>query len=159
MVVPQPGLAGSTESAPSSGAGLTITDATTVLDPLSRIVTATPTSVSDATGFGASTTLFAAIVCAIGRTAELLEKAWYGGVPPEMVSVAGTPEKTVSDDGSTVSGGMIVGGTYGLFGAPLPPPQALRANIAARAKRPPRGRSHAVIDRFAVMSGILMIMS
>ena len=87
-----------------------------------------------------------------GKTAELLEKALNGPVPLVIVTVLGTPEKTVTAAGSTVRMGETTGGTYGLFGAPLPPPQPASEKMPASAKRASAGRSQAV-KRFFHMSG------
>ena len=46
-----------------------------------------------------------------GKTAELLEKALNGPVPLVIVTVLGTPEKTVTAAGSTVRMGETTGGS------------------------------------------------
>ncbi len=46
-----------------------------------------------------------------------------------------------------------------LFGAPLPPPQALKASIPATAARPVSDRSQPAKRHFSVMMGFPMMLS
>jgi hypothetical protein len=142
----------------SNGAGLTTTDADTVVPAESCTVTVTLVAVPTCAGF--RTMVLDDDARLTGRTAASLENARYGGTPPEIVNVAGVPAYAVRVAGNTVSAAGAAGpGTYGLFGAPLPPPQADSASTPAVRSKPTRGRSQAADRRFSVMVDSLMMLS
>ena len=89
-----------------------------------------------------------------GSTAEFDENARKGPVPPVIVSSEGTPEYATAGAGSTVITLLKT-----LFGAPLPPPQALRASTPATAARPVSDLSQPAKRRFSVMMGFPMMLS
>jgi len=70
--------------------GLTVIAAVADVPPASRTVTVT--AVSADTGVAIKGMVVDA-ACVIGNTAELLENAWKGAVPPVIVNEAGTPNK------------------------------------------------------------------
>ena len=71
----------------NSGAGATvIVDVVTVPTESCTVMV---TIVLSATSFGTSSTVLPETTCATGSTAELLEKAKYGPMPPVTASVAG----------------------------------------------------------------------
>jgi hypothetical protein len=113
------------------------------------------------TGLVASLTLFArsrtfvpTTFCVTGSTDGFDEIARKGPVPRVMNRSDGTPEYTSVEVGKTSRGRWKV-----LFGAPLPPPQALRARTPATAARPVSDLSQPAKRRFSVMMGFPMMLS
>jgi hypothetical protein len=92
--------------------------------------------------------------CVTGSTVGFDEITWKGPVPRVMKRSDGTPEYTTVEVGKTSRGRCKV-----LFGAPLPPPHALRASAPATATRPVSDLSQPANRRFSVMMGFPMMLS
>jgi hypothetical protein len=99
-------------------------------------------------------------VCATGKIDGLLDTTKNGAAPPLIVRVSGVFEKAVMMGGRMDNGPGAAGpGWYGLFGAPLPPPQPPRASNPPSATSASAGRSQRAIIRFGAMKESLMMLS
>jgi hypothetical protein len=140
------------------GAGLTVT-VDVALWPIASC-TVIVTGVSTVTLPGSSTIVLPLGVCATGRTAGLLETTKKGAAPPLIVRVIGVFANAVTIGGRIDKGPGAAGpGWYGLFGAPLPPPQPPRASNPPSATSASAGRSQRAIIRFGAMKESLMMLS